>query len=280
MARAWCNLHGMDHASLASELIRHLRSKRSQVAFSRRLGYRGNAACPWEAGRRYPEASAFFRAAQRLGVDVPAGLQRFLGESSPAPVPEDPAAVAVLLDAMRGELPVVTVAGLVHVDRSTIARWLKGHTEPRLPALLAWVDATTHRLLEFIELFADPRELPSARSSYRSMLLQRELAYELPWSHAVLRALELREYRELPQHRPGFIAAVTGIPPALEEQCLRQLAAAGQIRRSRGRWVACRVMTVDTRADPARNRAVKAHWAKVGGERLGSSAPGQRSLFS
>ncbi len=270
----------MDHERLASDLIRHLRGKRSQVAFSRRLGYRGNVAYPWETGRRFPEASAFFRAAQRLGRDVPTGLQCFLGDPSASGIPGDPGSVAVLLEKMRGELPVVTVAELVHVDRSTAARWLKGKTEPRLPALLAWVEATTHRLLEFIELYVNPAELPAARGAYRTMVLQRELAYELPWSHAVLRALELREYRALPRHRPGFIASVTGMPAALEEHCLRQLAAAGQIRRSRGRWATCNVMTVDTRADAARNRAVKAHWARVGEERLVASQTSHRSLFS
>ena len=46
----------------ARQLLRALRGKRSQVAFSRRLGYRGNPIADWEAGRRTPTAQEMLRA--------------------------------------------------------------------------------------------------------------------------------------------------------------------------------------------------------------------------
>ena len=40
----------------------------------------------------------------------------------------------------------------------------------------------------------------------------RRAVYELPWSHAVLRVIELEAYRSLKRHRPGFIADWLQIP--------------------------------------------------------------------
>ncbi len=41
----------------ASQFLRAVRGKRSQVAFARRLGYRANPITDWENGRRYPTAA-------------------------------------------------------------------------------------------------------------------------------------------------------------------------------------------------------------------------------
>lgn len=58
----------VDHYALSSELVRALRGKRSQTAFSRRLGYRSNVIYGWESGRRWPSSSAFFAAARKTGI--------------------------------------------------------------------------------------------------------------------------------------------------------------------------------------------------------------------
>jgi hypothetical protein len=118
------------------------------------------------------------------------------------------------------------------------------------------------------------------RGAYADLQVQRRLAYDLPWSHAVLRALELDTYRDLKTHVPGFVAAQVGISIEEEQRYLSALLEAGQIRRSKGRFVVARVLTVDTRLDEARNRALKAHWAVVGLERLASASHGPDALLS
>ena len=55
----------------------------------------------------------------------------------------------------------------------------------------------------------------------------RKAAYDVPWSHAVLRTLELTDYAELDRHRPGWIARRIGISRDEEERCLATLAAQG-----------------------------------------------------
>ena len=72
-----CETARMDFELMASELVRALRGKRSQLAFSRRLGFRTNVVHTWEAQRRWPTASRSLAVAQRAGVDPKAALTRF-----------------------------------------------------------------------------------------------------------------------------------------------------------------------------------------------------------
>jgi len=135
-------------------------------------------------------------------------------------------------------------------------------------------------LLEFLALFIDPSLLPSAQRPYRDLLVQRRLAYEEPWSHAVLRALELASYRALPSHQPGFIAERVGLTLEEEERYLAALVAAKQIRKHAGRYVVANVMTVDTRPNEEHNRRLKRHWASVSLDRFSRAVISDDTLFS
>jgi hypothetical protein len=135
-------------------------------------------------------------------------------------------------------------------------------------------------LLDFVAMFVQPKTLPACERAWRELEAQRQVAYGLPWSHAVLRALELAEYRQLTQHEDGWIAQRLGIDPALERECLLALANSGLIVRRRRRWTANRVLTVDTRANPRAGLALKQHWADVGQARLPLLEPNKADLFS
>jgi transcriptional regulator with XRE-family HTH domain len=156
------------------------------------------------------------------------------------------------------------------VNRNTVARWLVGATEPRVPLLLALVEATTQRALDFLAELA-PGELPSVAAAQADLRRQRDLAYSHPWAHAVLRALELEQYRALPRHEDGFLAVRTGISLEQEERALEALLRANQIQSRGGRFRARRVLAVDTRENPAGNLALKQHWFAVASERLARS---------
>ncbi|HXK16927.1 MAG TPA: DUF4423 domain-containing protein [Polyangiaceae bacterium] len=271
----------MDHESLGKELVRSLRGERSQVGLSRRLGYTSNVLYTWESGRRAPNASAFFRLAARAGVELEAALTTFLSDRGA--VLSDvrrPSGIAVLVRALLADWPIVELAASVGADRTTVGRWVSGATEPKLPELLRIVETTTQRLLDFVAIFADPASLASTRGAYHDLLEQRRLAYELPWSHAVLRALELDSYRALARHEPGFIARLTGMSLDEEQRCLAALAQAKQIHRQRGRWALARVLTVDTRPSETDNRRLKQHWAEVALERLRARSAPENALFS
>src|SRR5688572_7058746 len=226
----------MDFEALSSELVRALRGRRSQQAFSRRLGYAANVAYTWEKGRRFPNAGVFLRAAQRVGIDVASRLESFLGAPLQA-APSSPAGVAEVLARASSKRSAIELARAVGAHRSTVARWLDAKAQPRLPELLRWVDATTQRLIEFVALFVDPSELVSTRAAARALAAQRNLAYDVPWSHAILRAIETETYQRSGAHVPGVLARMVGLAPELEPALLAQLAAAGLIARRQRRWV-------------------------------------------
>ncbi|HEX6240259.1 MAG TPA: DUF4423 domain-containing protein [Polyangiales bacterium] len=271
----------MKPEALSSQLVRALRGRRSQPALSRRLGYTSNVVYAWESGRRAPLAGDFLRLVERSGGDVQALVERFLGVPLEVQLARGtPREVAALLTQVAQGRSVAELAKATRADRGTVTRWLRGATQPKLPELFAFVAATSQRLLEFVSLFVDPEQLPCARAAYRDLLVQRRLAYELPWSHALLRALELRPYRALRAHSPGALAAHVGLSREEEERYLAALEQGKQVRRNRGRYQPQRVLAVDTRPSEAQNRKLKQHWAEVALERFAGGKTSPDTLFS
>jgi len=267
----------VDPQRLAADWLRALRGRRSQVAFSRRFGYRSNIAYRWESARCFPSASATLQMLAALGIDVAACLAGFY-RGTPAWLADiDPtsiAGVARLLQDQRGDATLVELSRRTGYSRFALNRWLRAKADPTLPELLTLIEFTSRRVLDFVAAFTDPEQLPSARAPWRLLQGARQAAYDEPWSHAVLRALELDEYRSSPAHQPGWIARRLGISPELEQSSLDVLLRSGQIQHNEGRYEPTEIQSVDTRTDPERARALRASWASVGVERLRAGAPG------
>jgi DNA-binding transcriptional regulator YiaG len=267
-----------DHTQLTTDILRVLRGKRSRAQFSRVLGYKSNVVFDWESGRRAPSALSILRALQRTGHDLRAVLGTFLGPSLVWPRRLSPASkegVMLLSNTLKGNATIIQVSALLGVSRFTVSRWLKGQTELEFAQLLAWIDKASLRLLDFVAALMPPEQLPSVAAAWERLALARELAYEAPWSHAVLRALELSDYQALPAHRPGFLAARLGISVADEERYLGLLRRAGQVSWRNKHFVVGQSGTVDTRRDPVRSRALRAFWSRVAADRVESGANGE-----
>jgi len=223
----------------------------------------------------------FLRLARLAGRDVAGLLSRFRGgQSEPSEPLTSRAGLAAWLTGLAELRSASELARGLGRNRNTVARWLDGTTQPRLPDLLRYVELTSKRSLEFVAAFAGDAKLPSLGEALADLDLQRELAYGMPWAHAVLRALELDVYRRLRQHRPGLIAQLIGVDQAVEDACLSALARAGQIQRVRGKWRVRRVLSVDTRSDPEGNRRVKRHWAEVALQRLSERSSFEAGMYS
>jgi transcriptional regulator with XRE-family HTH domain len=269
----------MDYVALSAELLRALRGKRSQRALCRKLGAKSNVVHQWERGHSFPTAARALDLAGRVGVNVGQALREFyrtpprwLDELDPA----SPAGVAAFLDDLRGKTSVVDLARDRGLSRFAIARILSGAAEPRLPDFLRLIEAASLRVLDFIEQLVDPRLLPSAREPWQRLTAARRLAYDEPWSQAVLRALELSSYAALERHEPGWIAERIGITPEEEANCLKQLAESGQIVWRDERWRIENIMALDTRRDPDAARRLRAWWLRRGAARIEA---GQRGLM-
>jgi transcriptional regulator with XRE-family HTH domain len=262
---------------VARAFLVELRGRRSQVQWSRRLGYKSNVAYAWESGRRWPTAAEALRAAARSGVDVEQALTRFYAARPPVTGdPTTPEAVAALLDDLRGTATVAELARRADVSRYQLGRWLSGQTQPRLPDFLRVLEAASLRLLDFLACFVDPERLPGLAAPWRRLVARRRGASAIPWTQAVLRALELDAYRALPAHEAGWLAARLGIPAEEEDRALRFLVETEQVAFD-GAHYAPRARMVDTRLDPEVGRALKTHWTEVAADRLRAGAPGQFS---
>jgi hypothetical protein len=261
----------MDFELLATELLRALRGKRSQAALCRRLRAKSNVVHQWERGHSFPTASRALSVAARVGVDVPAAFREFyratprwLGEHDPT----SPLGVAAFLADLRGSTSVVELSRYSGKSRFAVARFLSGSAEPRLPDFLRLIESASLRLLDFIEQLVDPRTLPSLKQPWEQLSAARRLAYEEPWSQAVLRALELSSYAALSRHSPGWIARRIGITRAEEEQSIERLSQTGQIVWQDAHWRITNVLALDTRRDPDAARRLRAWWLRRGAARV------------
>lgn len=246
------------------QLLRALRGKRSQVAFARRLGYRGNPIADWEAGRRTPTAEELLRAAERVGIDTGAALGRFHA----TPPPEEPQALAGWLERLRGSIPIVELAARTGHSRYTIARWLKGKAKPRVHEFLALVEAATGRACDLVAELVPIEEVPALRAQHDARATARRLAHDEPWTEAILRVLESRGYR------PGKVAEQLSIDRDTESRCMRKLVEAGIVTVRDGEHRVLGELTVDTQALPR----LKAHWTGVALERV--EQPLEHDVFS
>ena len=270
----------MDHEQLAKEFLRSLRGRRSQVAWSRRLGYRSNVAYSWEKGRRWPTAAEAFRAVQRNGTDLQVALASFFGRGCPGWVQEvdlcSPLAVGRLLDEMRGSTSIVELSRRTGISRYAISRWLGAKTEPKLPDFFLLFESASTRLIDLVSVLGDPADIPTLAEQARLADLRRQGAHRLPWTQGVLRAIELAVYRQLEAHEPGWIGRMLGVDMETEARCLSFLLESDQVSwdgtHYRGRTVA-----VDTRARPEIGRRLKSHWSQEAVRRIEGDAPGQFS---
>jgi transcriptional regulator with XRE-family HTH domain len=263
----------------ASEFLRALRGERSQLAFARRLGYRANPITDWERGARFPTAVEALRAAARANIDVPGAFRRFTPEV-PLQVHGREYALDGWLLALRGGASVNDIAARSGLSRYSVSRWLRGQAKPRLPDFLRLVDAITGRLPHWVAAFVPIERVPSLAQRHREAEAARVLAFELPWTEAVLRLLETQAYRALPRHPAGWIAAVLGIAAEEEQRCLQALLEVGTLALEAGRYVVRAPSTVDTQGGSAALHRLKQHWCAVASGRLPAPAPGELFAYN
>lgn len=273
-----------DYDALCIELLVALRGRRSRRAFSSRLGYRSNMVQRWETGECVPKAGVFLSACERaFRVGLRSAHREMFQRPAPwragaAPLQALPAFLAEL----RGGKTVVEISRQCGKNRFAIARWLKGQAEPTLPELLQLIEVMSGRMLDFIAGLTDPNRLPSAAAEWQLLELSRELAYQSPWGHAVLRALRLDS---CPSSDPAplaeWISSKLSLSVDHSEQILRTLMQGGYVRRGSTGWETVSPERVDTGRDTRQALALKQHWTRVAQQRLSESGAGSfgYSLF-
>lgn len=258
----------MDRRIAAAQLLRALRGRRSQRAFSRRLGYRSNVAHDWESGRRMPTAPITLRACHRLGIKVSAAFERFQPACAKSLGRGPHFDVAAWLSELAGSLAVAELAARSGLSRYAVGRCLRGITQPKLDDFIALVEAISGRASDLVQELVPIAEVPELLGVARQRAAAKRLAFEQPWSAAMLRVLETKGYQARGRHEPGYIATRLGLDVEQEGAVLAALEAAGVARLRAGQYEVGEPLTVDTQASPDDVRAVRAHWARVGLSRV------------
>lgn len=270
---------------VAADLVRGLRGARTQAELSRRLGYRSNIVHRWESGKCWPSAATFLAACARTRPAIADCFERFFGRRPAWLDPRAPftrASVAAFLRDLRGKTPLVELAARSGYGRYSVGRWLRGSAEPKLPEFLALIEASSRRLLDFLALLTDPTQMATVSDRWRRLERARSAAYELPWSHAVLRALELDGYRRCSGSGERWLATHLGVELGEVTRALEFLVSTGQVNKARGKWRLDQPLSVETSRDARRSRELKGVWLDVARQRLQSGAPGSYgySLFA
>lgn len=249
----------------ARQLIRAIRGSRSQIAFCRRLGYRSNVATDWEAGRRFPDAAETLRAASLAGIDVLAALERF----HPAAAAEfAEGGVAAWLRALRGSTPYAFLASATGASRHQVGRWLRGDAVPRLPQLLALVDACTGRMPELVASLVDVAEVPAVAAAAEARRRAGRLLFDAPWSPAVLTLLATT-----PSGTVQEMAERLGVDAAELAPAVDAVVEAGLVERGGDRLRLVSALTSTVRGSDEDRHRVRVHWAEVARRRLERRAP-------
>lgn len=259
-----------DFEQLGAEIVRVIRGRRSQVALSRRLGFRTNVLHSWERKKRSPSVGQLLAFAARAGVDVKDALLTFF-QRQPAWLEEfDPSShesIRSLLNELRGAMSTAELSRQSGFSRFALARWFGGTAQPRSGQFLRLLHHCTQRLPDFVTAVTGLDVLPSLKSEVARLRAAREVATRRPWSQLVLRLLEVRAYRELPEHRPGWIAAHAGIDLEEELATLDMLVAAGQVVRGKTHYQPRALQALDMRHQRETVQQQRAFWATIAAER-------------
>jgi DNA-binding phage protein len=267
---------GIPYETLSAELLQAVRGRHAQTLLSRRLGYTSNIVYRWETEKCWPTVATFLQLCKRVGIDVAASFRKFYGrhpdwlEGDPC----SPQTVVAFLKDLQGTVPLQALARASGQNRFTVSRWLSGTAQPRLPDFLRVVEATSRRTLDFVSTFTNPQNLPCVAKAWAKLQRAKQVAYESPWSHAVLHALELEELRRPKSGGLTSLVHRLGIPQAEIVAALHALEEAGQVRRYRNSWRIIKQQTVNTAQDPERALQLKAFWFQVATERVRAHAPG------
>jgi len=247
---------------VAQQFLRALRGNRSQIGFARRLGYRGNPITNWERGCSSPTAREALRACERTGRDVASALQRFAN----VVIERDRSGYQVgpWLRAIAG-VSTTELARRMGDSRSSVSRWLTGKAQPRLPEFFALVDAATGRLPDLVAELVPIEAVPALRERHDAAVAAKSLAFDAPWTEAILRLLETPIGRR--EGSPNWLARVLGISSSEVTHCLDVLVTAGLVQRKARRYVNVEGLSVDTRGGKEALHALKAHWAGVAADR-------------
>jgi len=262
----------VDLNKVCQELLRAMRSKRSQNVVNRKLGYSFNQVSRWESGRKRILWTEFLKFAHVCNSDIQGPVARSFGYLGPLEQTDN------LVKHLVGNCKKSEIIESIECSRFQLSRWLAGKQVPTLAHVLGLADLTYRSLPQFLSSFVDIKKIPTLYERYEREVIEKNLIYEHPYTASILHSLSLKSYKSLPKHEEGFLAKYLGISLEAERTAIKELKRIRRIRRKRGLYVA-EEKTFDISGNFDGGRRIRMYWAEESRKFLASlrEAP-QRSL--
>lgn len=244
----------MPVSQLQGEMLKVIRGKRTSSAMSARLGYRYNQYGRWESGERRLLWTDFVAICEVRRLPLREQVELYLGFS------EDLSNTSALVKTLLDGQPIGTAANETGLSRFKISRYCLGKGEPTFLEIYALLRRGVNSL-SFLEPLVDLAKIPSLAADYKSFQSQRELTYTFPYLDALLEALVVQAYLDLPQHDSKVLARASGLPVQVVDRSLAALVASGMLEKRKGKYAVVEI-GVDYRADKRRMSKILAHWLR------------------
>ena len=207
----------MNYSLIKRELLKAIRGKHSQNYVNGKLGYSFNQVYRWEAGYKKIPWLDFVQLCRVCKVDLKAAF-RYIDFFD-----LDPERYDILVKELVADDTLKMVGESIGCSQSQLSRWLNKKIVPTLENILKLIYVRRSRLIDFVSQLTDIHLIPSLLPFYIQEEKERELHFKYPYVAALIRVLDLKQYKGLREHSDTFVAKQLGLPEATVKEALSHL---------------------------------------------------------
>jgi transcriptional regulator with XRE-family HTH domain len=218
----------MEFAQLKRELLIHLRGQLAQSQVNKKMGVTFNKMYRWESGTSHVMWPDFVDFCEALKIP----LKKFVKEAFS--FSENLKISSTLVKHFVGQSTQKEISETLEISRYTLARWLKGTSDPTLEQVFALMDYASPDFLRFLEMITHGVILPVAQLRMDQSRLQMQHYASYPWLSVLLSALELKSYHKNPSDE--YLAEKTKLPLPQIRKALKDFEASGLVKHDGNSW--------------------------------------------
>lgn len=222
-------------------LLRHLRGRQSQAAFSRSLGFAFNKVSRWENGTLRLTWQDMALVCRHREISLYEILGHLL--SATEPLPDD---LGLLLRRILGHVDTRSLQTRTKYSRFKFERWMRGESEPEFKDVMVLIaEFTGYHWDVVVEIYAatsgrglhaEAEALCPELRKVHDILKRREVVALYPESVMIDMYFEVSEYQKLARHEDGFVAKRIGISLARERSLLKAMVGANMLTKKDGKF--------------------------------------------
>lgn len=230
--------------NLHVELLTHFQKNHSMLWLSRRLGYRHNQVYLWKNNRREFYWKDFENLCDRFNLPLKEKIRVYYLPSG------ETGFASLVAHQIKGKIK-TEIRVRYSLSPSKLSRWSTGKASPPFDLACEIFDFASICFLEFLNSVLGASSSPTIQKELKRRNQIKQALYRAEYIGALAPAVELKSYRSLKKHKPGFLAEKIGISIQEEEYGLKVLEDAGVLYFADGiyKLKSYRLYTGDSRDD-------------------------------